>query len=963
MVTDRRVITCGALVLVLVLGVGIRGAAAERKRYDDQKIVRADLKAQAHLDALRQSGAIVLDCIPAVKPTTVVATQAQLDRLEQLGVRTHVLVENAQAWMDAQRPVVSRADPFTDFFLDYHEYGSAGESGTIVWYLNELLTRYPSLVSIIDVGTTIEARTIWGLRITNDAITDKPGVIYFADVHAREWITPTATLYLANYLLENYGTDATATDLVDNVEIFLIPVVNVDGYIYSWTTERWWRKNRRNNGDGTWGVDINRNWGFAWGYDDIGSSPFPSDETYRGTGPFSEPETQAMRDLFYAHPNVRAMLDIHSYGELILWPWGYISDPPPDQDVYVEVGFGMQSLIYDVHGHLYAAGPENIYTTNGDSTDWTYGELDVFSIAYELRPVGSPWFELPPEEIIPNNEEILPANLYLTNSDWVRAVLRFSFPNGIPSETVAGTDTTIDLRIIEQLEPMLPDSASLYYRYDPTDPFIESDLVPTGGDAYTAVLPATNCTSTPEFYFAASSTGGTTITSPKQAPAEGLYTTSVSTSRVPFFNEDLSTNPGWTTEGAWAWGQPTGGGGEYGGPDPTSGHTGNNVHGYNLSGDYPNNLPERHLTTTTAIDCSGRYGMHVSFWRWLGVEQPAYDHAYVRVSNNGTDWTTVWANTGEITDSFWTLQDIDISTVADNQATVYLRWTMGATDGGWRYCGWNIDDISLTSAVCEGIAGDYNGDGDVDTQDYDEFVDCFTGPGGSAGPGCGFFDVDDDNDVDCDDWDAFKTAWTGPGDLPVFGTCTAFAAPAFQGPAKNRYLSFTPGTSMGVPQAFRVTTMSNPLFPGTVGQMKWVGPPDAEETALLQCDPAYRVWALEPVHAGDGDIMPGATYAVEATLDGVGFLSPVSMQTVPLWGDVAGDFVGGSWTGPDGTVDFNDITAVVDCFRVLPGAPIVPQADLAPGRPDRVIDFDDIPEVVAAFLGLPYPFDGAGDCP
>ena len=170
----------------------------------------------------------------------------------------------------------------------------------------------------------------------------------------------------------------------------------------------------------------------------------------------------------------------------------------------------------------------------------------------------------------------------------------------------------------------------------------------------------------------------------------------------------LDADPGWTTEADWAFGEPLGQGGDYGFPDPTSGHTGVNVYGYNLAGDYPNNLPERHLTTT-AIDCSDLYSLELRFWRWLGVEQPIYDHAYVRVSNNGTDWATVWANPVEITDSAWTEVSYDLSAVADGQATVYVRWTMGSTDSGWTYCGWNIDDIeiwALAAAASTGVGDD-----------------------------------------------------------------------------------------------------------------------------------------------------------------------------------------------------------------------------------------------------------------
>jgi len=176
---------------------------------------------------------------------------------------------------------------------------------------------------------------------------------------------------------------------------------------------------------------------------------------------------------------------------------------------------------------------------------------------------------------------------------------------------------------------------------------------------------------------------------------------------VHSFSMDL--DPGWTTQGLWAYGRPTGGGGQYGGPDPMSGYTGTNVYGYNLSGDYENNLPERHLTST-AIDCSALSSVTLKFRRWLGVEQSIYDHAYVRVSNDGTNFTTVWQNGGTIAETAWSLQEIDISAVADGQETVYLRWTMGTTDSSWRYCGWNIDDVEIwgieesQSSVAEGPA-------------------------------------------------------------------------------------------------------------------------------------------------------------------------------------------------------------------------------------------------------------------
>ena len=933
------------------------------KSYAGTKKVRIDLETHEDIEAVERTGAIILDCVPRVGKIHAIVTDEQLAAIERIGRPVQVVVENVQAVIERERTTWSPADPFTDFFLDYHPYGSAGETSTIVWYMNELVVRYPALASIVNVGTTLEGRTIWGLRISGDAEANLPGVVYFGAEHAREWITTTVPNYFATHLLENYGIDPVLTDLVDHVEFFLIPVFNVDGYIYTWTNDRYWRKNRRNNGGGSFGVDINRNWGEGWGLD-TGSSGSPTSETYRGAAPFSEPETQVLRDFFYAHPNVRAQLDIHSFSQLILWPYGYTPVLPPDQPTYEEIGYGMQSLIYGVHGMSYAAGAiyGGIYPVSGGSVDWTYGELGILSFSYECRDTGQYGFELPANQIIPNNEELLPAMLLLTDSDWVRAAIRLELPDGAPSTLTSGADTVIAVKAVPQVEAIVPGSVRMYYRYDTSGSFDEVVLPSVGSESYEAVLPATNCLSQPEFYFVAEGDGGAIVTRPDGAPGAGVYTATVQTDAVVFYGDDLSTNPLWTTQGQWAWGTPTGGGGQYGGPDPTSGHTGSTVYGYNLGGDYPNNIGETHLTSTS-IDCTGHYGVTLSFWRWLGVETPAYDHAYVRVSNDGATWTTVWANSAEVADTSWTLQTYDIGAVADNQPTVYLRWTMGSSDGGWQYCGWNIDDILLASATCEGAFGDYNGDGLLDAADFAWFDVCFSGSAVPLSPGCAIFDADADGDVDCGDWSVFEAGWTGPGSAPTFATCAVFAAPTADEVVKNRYLSFTPGSSLGQPQAFRITTLINPLFPATENQQRWVGLPDADGICRFECAPVYAQWGSGMLNVADLDVVPGATYAVEATMDGVAFLDPAYLDTVPVKGDIVGVFENGDWTPPNGTVDVLDFVAGLERFSGLPTAPPMSWCDTYPDLPDGVLDILDVVFVIDSFQGAPYPFGAPGSCP
>jgi len=159
------------------------------------------------------------------------------------------------------------------------------------------------------------------------------------------------------------------------------------------------------------------------------------------------------------------------------------------------------------------------------------------------------------------------------------------------------------------------------------------------------------------------------------------------------WGEPLDSDPGWACQGDWAFGEPTGGGSSCG--DPTSGKTGGNVYGYNLNGDYTDELGATYLTTG-AIDCSGLAWVSLRFWRWLGVESATYDQAAVEISIDGSTWTSVWEHdTGSLCDGAWVQCSYDISAVASGQPTVYIRWRMGPTDYSVTYPGWNIDDIEL----------------------------------------------------------------------------------------------------------------------------------------------------------------------------------------------------------------------------------------------------------------------------
>jgi hypothetical protein len=306
----------------------------------------------------------------------IVTNQNELNRLSALGFRVEIDIPDLTEFYQ------SRLDRTKDM-------GGYKTLDEINAYLDGIIAGHPNIVSTkISIGQTIEGRSTWAVKISDNpgVDEDEPEVLFTAAIHAREVITPEVLFYFMDYITNNYGTIPTVTDLVDNREIWFVVTVNPDGYYYNQviapTGGGMWRKNRRNNGDGTYGIDLNRNYGYMWGYDDIGSSPNTDAATYRGTGPFSEPETQNMRDFISAH-NFVITLYFHSYSNLILYPWGYDRIYTPDNDIFVPLG----DTIHALNG--YSPGPGwGLYLVNGDSDDWGYGEQTTknknFAITIEV---------------------------------------------------------------------------------------------------------------------------------------------------------------------------------------------------------------------------------------------------------------------------------------------------------------------------------------------------------------------------------------------------------------------------------------------------------------------------------------------------------------------------------------------------------------------------------------------------
>jgi hypothetical protein len=294
-----------------------------------------------------------------------VLTDTQAAKLEAQGVELEVKRVDGKK---ASEVLLAQAEQGWDAFRSYSEEGGIRDE------LLATAAEHDALTEVVNVGSTVEGKDILAVRMTAnaDSVADgtRPAVLYAGAQHAREWITPEMVRRLMHYVLDNYGSDAKITELVNTTELWFMPVTNPDGYDFTFTEgHRLWRKNTREiNGEpgitvGD-GVDPNRNFAVKWGYDNEGSSPDPASDTYRGPGPNSEPETQALDGLF-ASVGFEFFINYHSAAELLLYGIGWqVSTPSPDDVIYQAlVGTDKNPAVPGYDPDLSA----ELYTTNGDT--------------------------------------------------------------------------------------------------------------------------------------------------------------------------------------------------------------------------------------------------------------------------------------------------------------------------------------------------------------------------------------------------------------------------------------------------------------------------------------------------------------------------------------------------------------------------------------------------------------------
>ncbi len=736
-------------------------------RYDGYSSARVTVRSARELLAVSSLMDSLLSESMGMGTFDVLLAPGKTDRLRDLGIQFRILNPNIQRAIDAESarlrglqerdhgaPPAGRA-----WFDDYKD------NAAINAYLDTLAAVKPGLSTLQTIGTSLQSRDIRAIRITAPGgPPDRPAVIYHGCQHAREWISPMTVMWFADQLVNGYGSDARITSLLNSVEVVLVPVANPDGYAYTWTTNRMWRKNRRDNGDGTFGVDLNRNWGYQWGGQ--GASSATNDETYRGPSAFSEPETRVLRDFIIANPRLKAHIDFHSYSQLILSPYGYTSTLPPDNALFNLLNGEIEAATEALYGTAYTAGPTytTIYPASGVSSDWTYGARGMLGWGWELRDTGQNGFTLPPAQIIPTGQETFQGALVLT--EYVAYPFVFSFPQALPEIVSADTTTDITVSIMPRSGSVQPGSQKLYARVGGSGPFTASALVSLGGTSYRATLPAATCGDLVQYYFEASGTDGRTLRSPFDAPG-GLHQAAAFQTRVNFTDECESAT-GWSasaagdnaTAGLWGVLDPQATAAQ---PENdhsaagtrcwiTDGRAGTSVGQYDVDGGTTTLTSPTFDATEHDHEFVG-FDATISYARWYSNNQgsaPNADSMPVLISN---DDGSTWIQLEDVSENAgaWVVKTFRIADVITPTDKMKLRFQ--ARDlGSGSIVEAGVDDLQVVLYGCPRRPADFNGDGFVDLEDFTAFVLAFEAGDDSA-------DVDGTGFVDTEDYDAFVRAF------------------------------------------------------------------------------------------------------------------------------------------------------------------------------------------------------------
>ncbi|KYO38850.1 carboxypeptidase A5 precursor [Alligator mississippiensis] len=324
--------------------------------------------------------------------------------LEQNNIQYFILIKDLQRLVDDEKAqmVRQRSRALSVETFNYATYHTLNE---IYDFMDLLVAERPNLVSKIEIGYSSEGLPLNVLKFSTGG-PNRPAIWIDTGIHSREWVTQATGVWFAKKIISDYGKDESLTAILDKMDIFLEIITNPDGFVFTHTQNRMWRKTRSiNAGSSCRGVDPNRNWDAGFG--GLGSSRNPCSETYHGPHANSEPEVKAIVDFVKQHGNIKAFISIHSYSQLLLYPYGYTKTPVPNQKELDSIATAAVTALSSLYGTSYRYGSiiTTIYQASGGTIDWTYNQGIKYSFTFELRDAGRYGFMLPANQIIPTAQE------------------------------------------------------------------------------------------------------------------------------------------------------------------------------------------------------------------------------------------------------------------------------------------------------------------------------------------------------------------------------------------------------------------------------------------------------------------------------------------------------------------------------------------------------------------------------
>ncbi|XP_004419328.1 PREDICTED: carboxypeptidase B [Ceratotherium simum simum] len=409
------------LVFLVLVTVALASAHHSGEHYEGEKVFRVNVEDENHVSLLQELASTNQidfwkpDSATQIKPHSTVDFRVKAgdsvtveDFMEQNELQYEVLISNLGSVLEAQFDSLARATG--------HSYVKYNNWETIEAWTQEVTSENPDLISRSTIGTTFEGRTIYLLKV-GKAGSNKPAIFIDCGFHAREWISPAFCQWFVREAVRTYGSEIQTRELLDKFDFYVLPVLNIDGYVYTWTKARMWRKTRSTySGSRCIGTDPNRN--FDAGWCSIGASSSPCDETYCGPAAESEKETKALADFIRENlSSIKAYLTIHSYSQMLLYPYSY-AYKLPENDVELDaLAKATVQELATLYGTKYTYGPgaTTIYPAAGGSDDWAYDQGIKYSFTFELRDTGRYGFALPESQIQPTCEETLLAVKYVAS--------------------------------------------------------------------------------------------------------------------------------------------------------------------------------------------------------------------------------------------------------------------------------------------------------------------------------------------------------------------------------------------------------------------------------------------------------------------------------------------------------------------------------------------------------------------